>query len=55
VKTRQVGIMKMNECDHIIGMHYNYDETDYVRESENELVDELFLFCPVCGVKVNEI
>ncbi len=50
----------MNECDHIVAMHYHFDCLIHLSEInsdhynyESDLI-ELFKFCPECGAKLDE-
>lgn len=49
----------MNKCNHIIGIHWNYDCTTLVEDSiaihlpeEEKAYMDFFNFCPLCGAKL---
>ncbi len=42
----------MDKCDHIIGISTNNDKI-FTKQSEEEFPSEMFIYCPVCGTKLN--
>jgi len=42
----------MQVCDHIIGLS-SKENISFTKQSDEEFPSEMFIYCPVCGTKLN--